>query len=205
MTAKPLCVGFDLDMTLIDPRPGMAEVIGRLAQETGLRLDADRFAQNLGPPLHLALRAAGAPQECVAAMVPRFRELYPGVVIPQTIALPGAVQALHAVRAAGGRTVVVTGKYLPNAVLHLRALGFDVDAVAGELWAAQKAAALVEHGAGVYVGDHLGDIHGARAAGALSVCVPSGPCTRQELLDAGADVVLADLHEFPRWLEEWRS
>lgn len=197
----PFCVGFDLDMTLIDPRPGMAEVIRALGVENGLSLDADRFAQNLGPPLHLALRAAGAPEERVAELVPRFRALYPEIVIPRTVALPGAGEALRAVRAAGGRAVVVTGKFRPNALLHLRALRFEVDAVEGELWAAEKAVALTDHGASVYVGDHLGDIRGARAAGVVSVCVPTGPCTRQELLDGGADVVLGDLREFPEWLE----
>lgn len=198
-----LCVGFDLDMTLVDPRPGMVELIEILAAESGLRLDAVRFADNLGPPIDVALRAAGAPDQRLAELVPRFRALYPDVVIPRTEPLPGAVAALDAVRDAGGKSVVVTGKYEPNAVLHLLALEVEVAAVVGGLWSAQKAAALKEYGASVYVGDHQGDVRGALAAGATSVGVPTGPCSRDDLLAAGADVVLASLTEFPAWLSEY--
>lgn len=197
-----LCIGFDLDMTLIDPRPGMVTLLELLSGEFDVRLDATHFAENLGPPIDVVLRAAGAPAEYVMPMVSWFRAKYPEVVIPRTVPFPGALSALDAVRALGGRVVVVTGKYEPNAVLHLRALGVDVDAVVGGLWSAEKAAALIQHGASIYVGDHLGDVRGAHAAGALSVAVPSGPCSREELLEAGADVVLESLTRFPSWLTE---
>lgn len=78
------------------------------------------------------------------------------------------------------------------------------DAVIGNLWAEQKALALREHGASIYVGDHVGDVRGARFAEALSVAVPTGPCSAGELSAAGADVVLGDLTEFPRWFSDYR-
>lgn len=180
----------------------MVTLIDLLSAEFRIELDGARFADNLGPPIDVALHAAGAPDEHLLALVSRFRRLYPEVVIPQTVALPGAIAALDAVDGAGGRTVVVTGKYEPNAVLHMAALGVEVDAVVGGLWSAEKATALREHGATMYVGDHLGDVLGARAAGALSVAVLSGPCSRQDLAEAGADVVLDSLLEFPAWLKE---
>ncbi|MCZ9339829.1 HAD family hydrolase, partial [Streptomyces sp. TRM76130] len=93
-----------------------------------------------------------------------YRSLYPEYAIAATPALAGAAEAIAAVRRAGGRAVVVTAKYGPNARLHLDHLGIEPDAVVGDLWAEQKAVALREHGAEVYVGDHLGDIRGARAA-----------------------------------------
>jgi phosphoglycolate phosphatase len=108
------------------------------------------------------------------------------------------------VRAAGGRAIVVTAKYEPSAKLHVEHLGLAPDAVIGDLWAEQKAVALREHGASVYVGDHLGDVRGARTAGALSVAVATGPCSAAELAAAGADVVLADLTGFPDWLAGYR-
>lgn len=197
-----LCVGFDLDMTLIDPRPGMVKVIDALAMEFGIALHGERFADALGPPLGTALRAVGAPDELIDVLIRRFRALYPEYVVGHTAALPGAAAALEAVAAAGGRTLVVTGKYRPNALLHLEALRMQVDEVIGELWSEGKAAALSEHGASVYVGDHLGDIRGARAAGALAVTVPTGPYSADELREGGADVVLASLLEFPDWLAE---
>jgi phosphoglycolate phosphatase len=197
-----MTVGFDLDMTLIDPRPGMVAAMNALAEESGLALDGEHFAANLGPPLDAVLRGFEAPEERIPQLVSRFRELYPGVVIPRTVALPGAAEALRAVREAGGRTLVVTGKYGPNAKLHIDALDFEVDDLVGELWSTEKATALREHGAAVYVGDHLGDVRGALAANALAVGVATGPCAREELLEAGADVVFDGLEEFPAWFAE---
>ncbi|WP_027944299.1 HAD family hydrolase [Amycolatopsis taiwanensis] len=196
-----ITIGFDLDMTLIDPRPGMAAVLNTLGVEAGLSLDGEHFAANLGPPLDHVLRDCGAPEERIPELVTRFRELYPEMVVAGTVALPGAHAALEAVRRAGGRTLVVTGKYAPNAALHVKALEFEVDLLVGELWAHQKAVALREHGAVVYVGDHLGDIRGALAADAVPVGVATGPCGRDELVAAGAEVVFDSLDAFPAWLE----
>ncbi|WP_199431342.1 HAD family hydrolase [Qaidamihabitans albus] len=195
-----ICVGFDLDMTLIDPRPGMVLAMDALAREAGLALDGERFAANLGPPLQQVLRGFETPEERIPELVTRFREMYPDLVVPRTVALPGAEAALAAVHADGGRTLVVTGKYEPNAALHVEAHGLAVDALVGDLWATGKAAALKTHHTIVYVGDHIGDMHGARAAGAMAVGVLTGPCTRRELLAAGAHVVLGSLAEFPAWL-----
>ncbi|HVW41312.1 MAG TPA: HAD hydrolase-like protein [Amycolatopsis sp.] len=195
-----ITVGFDLDMTLIDPRPGMIAALNALGDESGLALDGEYFAAHLGPPLDHVLRDFGAPEHRVPALVARFRETYPEIVIPSTIALPGAHEALAAVRRGGGKTIVVTGKYGPNAKLHVNALGFEVDVLVGELWADGKAAALREHGAAAYVGDHLGDIRGALAAGVTPIGVATGPCSREELVAAGAEVVFDSLAEFPAWL-----
>jgi len=72
------------------------------------------------------------------------------------------------------------------------------------VFGAAKGAALTEFGAQAYVGDHIADIEAARAAGAVSVAVATGPYTADELRDHGADVVLPDLTAFVAWYEEWR-
>ncbi|ANS66051.1 hydrolase [Streptomyces lincolnensis] len=196
-------VGFDLDMTLIDSRPGIRACYQALAERTGTYIDADLTVTRLGPPLVEEL-IHWFPADQVAAMADLYRSMYPSIAIAASPAMPGAREAIAAVRQAGGRAIVVTAKFEPNAKLHLEHLGIEPDAVIGDLWAEQKAEALREHGAGVYVGDHLGDIRGARAAGALSVAVPTGPCDAGELAEAGADVVLTDLTEFPAWLAAYR-
>jgi phosphoglycolate phosphatase len=196
----PLTVGFDLDMTLIDPRPGMIAVLDVLAYETGLPLDGEYFAANLGPPLDSILLGFGVSAELVPGLVDRFRELYPEIVVPSTVALPGAADALAAVRRAGGRTLVVTGKYRPNAARHLNALGWRVDWLVGELWAGGKADALRTHGATIYVGDHIGDMVGAVAAGVYPVGVLTGSCDEEQLRAAGAELILPDLTGFADWL-----
>lgn len=198
----PLTVGFDLDMTLIDSRPGIHAAYRALSAETGVRIDADLAVTRLGPPLEQEL-AHWFPDERIQEMADRYREIYPAHAITPTLAMPGAREAIAAVQELGGRAIVVTAKHEPNAKLHLAHLGLAPDETIGWLWAEAKAEALREHGASVYVGDHVGDVRGARVAGALSVAVPTGPCDSDELREAGADVVLEDLTAFPQWLRSY--
>lgn len=196
-------VGFDLDMTLIDPRKGMVEVFDVLAAEFGLPLDGVGFASRLGPPLSHELARYGLDDDTITAIIARYRAIYPAIAIPRTVAMPGAIEAVRSVAERGGRSVVVTAKYQPTAKAHLEVLGVEVEAVVGDLWSSAKAVALQEYGAEVYVGDHLGDITGARAADAWAVAVATGPISAADLAAAGADVVLDDLTKFPAWLDSY--
>ena len=51
MTSPALTVGFDLDMTLIDSRPGIRACYQALSERTGTYIDADLAVTRLGPPL----------------------------------------------------------------------------------------------------------------------------------------------------------
>ncbi|MBF6176215.1 HAD family hydrolase [Nocardia blacklockiae] len=198
---RPHTVGFDLDMTLIDSRPGIRSCYLALSERTGAYIDCDLVVTRLGPPLEDEL-ANWFPAAHVPAMADLYREMYPDHAVTGTLALRGAREAIEAVRAAGGRAIVVTAKYQPNAELHLEHLGLTADAVIGDLWADGKARALRAESASIYVGDHIGDVRGARAAGAYSVGVTTGPCTAEELHAAGADTVLPDLTAFPDWFSQ---
>ena len=88
--------------------------------------------------------------------------------------MAGAADALAAVRAHGGRAVVVTAKREDLARVNLATLGLEVDAVHGWVWGGGKGEALLAEGAQVYVGDHPLDVQGARVAGAFSVGVLTG-------------------------------
>ncbi|GGR65757.1 hydrolase [Streptomyces roseolus] len=201
VSAGPLTVGFDLDLTLLDTRPGIRATFLAFAEKYGVELDADLVVTRLGPPLEHEM-AHWVPAGQVTEMTARYRALYPEYAIEPTVPMPGARDALDAVREAGGRTVVVTAKNGPHAALHFAHLGIEPDAIAGRLFAEAKAEALREYGASVYVGDHVGDVRGAKAAGALSVAVATGPCGPEELREAGADVVLKDLTDFRAW---WKA
>ncbi|MFC8271345.1 HAD family hydrolase [Streptomyces sp. NPDC057271] len=200
----PLTVGFDLDMTLIDSRPGIKACYEAFSAQVGVAIDADLAVSRLGPPLEHEL-AHWFPEAEIVERAAQYRALYPTYAIEPSLALPGAGDAIQAVREAGGRAIVVTAKNEPHAKLHLSHLGIDPDAVIGGLWAEGKAEALREYGAGVYVGDHTGDVRGAATAGALSVAVATGPCDEAELRAAGADVVLPDLTAFRTWLEGYQA
>lgn len=203
-TPVPFTVGFDLDMTLIDSRPGIRACYVELSARTGTYVDADLAVSRLGPPLAEEL-AHWFPVDRIEEAATLYREMYPDFAIAPTPALPGAREAMAAVHEAGGRAIVVTAKYEPNAKLHLSHLGIEPDAVIGDLWAEQKAEALHAHGASVYVGDHTGDIRGARKARAHSLAVATGPFAVEELRAAGADDVLPDLTAFPAWLTRYRA
>jgi phosphoglycolate phosphatase len=204
MPSHPLTVGFDLDMTLIDSRPGIKAAYLALSAETGTPIDTDLVVSRLGPPVDEELRN-WFPADVVAATADRYREIYPTHAIAPSLALPGARESVAAIRKRGGRAIVVTAKHRPSAELHLAHLGIEPDAVIGGLWAEAKGRALREHGAHVYVGDHTGDVRGARTAGALSVAVTTGPCDAAELRAAGADVVLPSLVDFPSWLDAYAA
>jgi phosphoglycolate phosphatase len=209
-----LTVGFDLDMTLIDSREGIAATFRAVSARTGVPIDTDviverlcgpstrgcgaRFAHSPRshcPPLEVEL-AHWFPPEEVAPTAALYRSLYRHHAILSSPALPGAVDAVAVVRAAGGRVLVVTAKNEPDARRHLAHLGLAVADVVGLAWAEGKAAALRAHGACAYVGDHTADIAAGLSAGACPIGVATGPCTVDDLYKAGAATVLRDLTTF---------
>ena len=201
MPAPGLVIGFDLDMTLIDTVPGFSAVLIALGDELGIAFPVDDMTSKLGPPLDHML-AEHLPAEQIGPAGDRFRELYPDHAITSVPVFPGAHEAIAAVRRHGGRVVLVTGKFPRNAQLHVDHLGLDIDHLEGWVWGVGKAEVLREQGASVYVGDHVHDVEGALAAGALSVSVLTGGCSREELLAAGTHVVLQGLPEFAAWLDQ---
>jgi phosphoglycolate phosphatase len=194
-------VGFDLDMTLIDSRPGIHANYRALSGKTGVFVDADLAVARLGPPLRTEL-GHWFPPEDVESAVHTFRALYPDHAVAPTVPTAGAREALAAVRAMGLRVVVVTSKLGRLAELHIEHLGLAVDEIAGDLFAEGKAAALTEHRVRWYVGDHVGDMIAARTAGVPGIGVTTGPCSSAELRDAGATYVLPDLTGLPALLRE---
>jgi phosphoglycolate phosphatase len=195
-----LIVGFDLDMTLVDSRPGIRASMGALARETGVAIDVDVVVGRLGPKLETEL-AHWYPAEDVDAMSARYRELYwDDCVGDGTELLPGARAAVDAVRERDGRIVIVTAKSAPLARRCLATVGIDADAIVGHVHGDEKRDALIEHGVGIYVGDTIADVRAAIGASALAVGVTTGPDDARTLVAADADLVLDSLDEFPRWL-----
>lgn len=200
MPRPPLVVGFDLDMTLIDTVPGFGAVLEALGAELGVTFPVLEMTAQLGPPLETLL-SGHLDEAAIGPAGDRFRELYPEHAIDSVPVLPGAHDAIAAVRRHGGRVLVVTGKYPRNAELHVEHLGLDIDLLEGWVWGVGKADVLRREGAAIYVGDHVHDVEGALAAGVLSVSVLTGGCTREELEAAGTHVVLDGLADFASWLD----
>lgn len=196
-------IGFDLDMTLIDSRPGIAATYDRLAAETGVRIDSALAASRLGPPVEQEI-AHWFPAEQVEAMADRYRAMYPDVALPLISVLPGAHEALAAA-ADLGRVLLITAKNARNAQLHVERLGLTVDEVCGDAWRDQKAVVLRERSAIAYVGDHVHDMDAARGAAVVGIGVTTGPCSAEELRAAGAAHVAESLAEVTESLATWLS
>ncbi|MCW2748899.1 MAG: haloacid dehalogenase [Aeromicrobium sp.] len=193
-------IGFDLDMTLIDSRPGIKAVYERLAAESGAEIDTELVVSRLGPPVELEL-ANWVPGAEVTRWADRYRELYPSVALPLIEVLPGAHAAVEAANLLG-RTIVITAKHGPNAQLHIDRLGLPIGEVFGRAWREGKADVLRAQSAVAYVGDHVHDMEAAQLVGVPGVGVATGPSSADELREAGATVVLTSLEDFPAWLEQ---
>jgi phosphoglycolate phosphatase len=194
--SRPAAVGFDLDMTLVDSRPGIAATYRELTARTGVHIDVDAAVSRLGPPLRTEL-AHWFPPSQIEEMVLLYRSLYPSHAIEPSRPLSGALSALAAVRELGLRVVVVSSKIERLVRLHLDHLGMAVDEIAGDLFAQGKAAALSAFGARAYVGDHVADMIAAATAGVPGIGVTTGPCSAGELRAAGASAVIDDLTCLP--------
>ncbi len=192
-------VGFDLDMTLIDSRPGIRAAYAELCARTGATIDLDVVTSRLGPPLETEL-AHWLPAHEVPAAADLYRAIYPDVAIPRIEVLPGAHEVLAALRSTGVRSLLLTAKNERNARHHVDHLGLAVDDVVGDAWRGGKADVLLERGADVYVGDHVHDMEAGRIADVLSIGVTTGPCSADELRAAGADHVVDSLLDVPALL-----
>ena len=197
-------VGFDLDMTLVDSADGIVTSVQYVLEQYGIQAEGDDIRSTIGLPLdHVFPR--WLPDEPYDVLLAAYRAHYREHGIPLTLPMPGAREAIDAVRSHGDRVLVVTAKYGAVAGLALEAAGLDADDIVGDLFAEAKGDALRQHAAWAYVGDHPGDIRAARHAGVHAIAVATGPTSWQELSEAGADVVFDDLHGLPSWLLTTRS
>src|SRR5690349_9768329 len=153
-------------MTLIDSRPGVIASFDALNAELGTTIDGRAIAARLGPTLETEM-AAYFGADAIDEVCDRYRAVYAELGPPGSSLLPGAADAFAAVHARAGVTLVVTAKFEPNAHRCLAHVGLDADHVVGWRHGPQKADALREHGAAIYVGDTLPDVAAARLAGAV--------------------------------------
>jgi phosphoglycolate phosphatase len=194
MTQAP--VGFDLDLTLIDSRRTILESFACLAADTGVEIGPADVTSRLGIKLEAEL-AYWFPPGQITEAVRAYRSHYLRLLGPLTSRLPGAAEALAAVRAAGARAVVITAKHGPTARLSLEGVGLSADELFADVHGPEKAIVLKSIGAAVYVGDTPADMAAAATAGAHAVGVTTGSFTAADLRTAGAADVLASLTDFP--------
>ena len=193
-------VGFDLDMTLIDSRPAIMAAFEALSRDMSASIDPGAVDGRLGIKLEDEL-AHWFPPDAIAGAAGCYRRHYARLAAERTPALPGAREALAAVRAAGERAVIITAKHPVSAAPSLRAAGLTADELFTHAHGPEKAEVLRRLGAAVYVGDTPPDITAALSAGARAIGVATGSLTAAELRQAGAEPALATLEAFPAWYQ----
>jgi phosphoglycolate phosphatase len=191
-------VGFDLDMTLIDSRPAILAAFAGLARDTATTIDLDAVDSRLGIKLEDELAFWYPPDQRAEAAV-TYRRHYVPLAEQMTTTLPGAHEALAAVRGAGERVVIITAKHAVSVEPSLKAAGLLADEVFTFVHGPEKAAVLNRIKAAAYVGDSPPDMAAAVQAGVRAVGVATGSFSGDDLARAGADVVLDSLAGFPAW------
>jgi len=191
-------VGFDLDMTLIDSRSAILASFAGLGRDTATTIDLEAVDGRLGIKLEDEL-AFWYPPDQRAAAAAIYRRHYVRLAAQMTTALPGAHEALAAVRAAGERVVIITAKHAVSVEPSLRAVGLEADEVFTFVHGPEKAAVLNRISAAAYVGDSPPDMAAAVQAGVRAVGVATGSFSADDLTRAGAEVVLGSLTDFPAW------
>jgi phosphoglycolate phosphatase len=197
-------VGFDLDLTLINSRPAIIAAWSAVAEELGVDIDLAEVDTRMGIKLEDEA-SYWFPADMQQAAADSYRRHYVRLVPTGTQPLPGAAEALSAVRLAGERAVIVTAKHPVSVWPSLAAVDLMADEVFAHVHGPEKAAVLADIGAAVYVGDTPADMAAGRDGGALAVGVPTGSFAADELKASGARVVLDSLLEFPSWYARFRG
>jgi phosphoglycolate phosphatase len=109
---RPDAIGFDLDMTLVDSRPVSQRALERLVSEYGADLNIEKLMSAYGLPLSRWL-----PTDIDGALFRTLQVQDIGLAVP----MPGAHEALAAVRGAAAATIVVTSAPLAIAARILQA------------------------------------------------------------------------------------
>jgi phosphoglycolate phosphatase len=191
-------VGFDLDMTLIDSRRAILASFAEVGREMSTAIDLAAVDRRLGIKLDDEM-AFWFPPDQLAAAAECYRRYYVPLAAQLTSLLPGAREALAAVRAAGERAIIITAKHPISVEPSLRAVGISGDELFTLVHGPEKAAVLIGLQAAAYVGDTPPDMAAAVQAGVRAVGVATGSFTGADLAAAGAEVVLDSLTGFPAW------
>lgn len=190
-------------MTLVDSRKGIVECMQQVLSQRGQLVDEAQLWPLIGAPLDANLEQF-LPADQVQAAADEYRVAYLQRAVQVTTALPGAVESLDRIHRDAGRVLVVSAKAPAAVRAVLDHVGLRPDVVVGGVFGHDKAVPLREHSAQIYVGDHEGDMHAARAASAYGVGVTTGPHDEATLHEAGADVVVPDLYVLAHRLDEFR-
>lgn len=212
---------FDLDGTLIDSAPDIADAVNALLGELGrapLELAAVKRMIGDGAPVLLerALAAAGI-QEAAAGFMPRFKVFYEAASTRRTVLYPKVRESLEGFRREGRRLALCTNKPKAATELVLRHFGLVelfAAIIGGDSLPQRKPArepllAAIAAAGGddaapecaLMIGDSYTDLATARAAAIEAVIIPSGYGRPADAAEQGAYHEVARFADLPPLIE----
>jgi phosphoglycolate phosphatase len=214
----PELIAFDLDGTLVDSSPDLADAIDAMLERLGLPPAGEpRVKGWIGNGVDMLVKRALTGETWPQAEPARFDEslamfmdLYEANVCNRSRLFPGVADGLKQLKAAGFRLACVTNKHSRFTRPLLDRLGVlqDMDFVGcGDQFEKLKPDPhpllktaerfVVEPSRCLMVGDSANDVKAARAAGFMVVCVPYGYHGGNGVESLEPDAVVSSLTELP--------
>ncbi|MCL2058508.1 MAG: HAD hydrolase-like protein [Oscillospiraceae bacterium] len=209
-----LCL-FDLDGTLIDPKPGITKSFQYALAAYGIHEELDDLVKFIGPPLRESFKVSyGFSESDTERAVAKYREYFAEKGLFEASVYPFIPEALSCLKENGKLMAVVTNKvktYASRILDHFMLSRYFITVFGDELdgsltingkgaltRAAISALDPERKKTSILVGDRKHDIIGAQEAGIDSAGVTWGYGTRAELEGMGATWIVDSIEDLLR-------
>lgn len=217
------CVLFDLDGTLVDSRRDIAAALDDALSEHGIApVGVERLAPLVGDGVSMLIRRAltltEMPLDLEAVVLPTYLEAYERRHLETTTAYDGVPEAIQALAEREVAMAVVTNKphgFSVSILEHLALMRYMCVVIGGDSMVQRKPApepllAAISKcdavpGDSVIVGDGDTDMQAGVAAGLFTIGVTYGFRSAEQLLNAGADVLIDRMTDLDDALERERE
>lgn len=217
------CVLFDLDGTLVDSRRDIAAALDDALGEHGIApVGVDRLAPLVGDGVSMLIRRAltltEMPLDLESAVLPTYLEAYERRHLETTTAYEGVPETIEALAEREVAMAVVTNKphgFSVSILEHLGMLRHMRVVIGGDSMVHRKpapepllaaiAACDAVPAASVIVGDGDTDMQAGIAAGLYTIGVTYGFRSAEQLVEAGADVLIDRMDDLAGVLQKMKS
>lgn len=204
----------DLDGTVSDPKVGICTSVQYALKKMGITVeDINELTPFIGPPLRDSFKKYyGIKDEDIEKTIGYYRERFSVIGLFENDLYDGMEAMLRKLKANGKKIAISSSKprvFVQRILEHFKideyfdvVMGSELDGrreskidVINETLRLLFDGAPVDKEKVVMVGDRLYDVEGAKLAGVKSVGVSYGYGTREELKNAGADVICDSVYE----------
>jgi phosphoglycolate phosphatase len=215
-------IAFDLDGTLVESAPDLADAINAMLAGLGLEpVDDSQVAQWIGNGADMLVKRALTGEmwpvnepPLLEQGLPLFQDHYERHICRRSRLFPGVVEGLQQLKSAGFILACITNKhsrYTIPLLEQIGILGYFHDVGCGNQFTKHKPAPepllktaerfAVDTASCLMVGDSANDVLAARAAGYKVLCVPYGYHGGDGVKCLEPDGIIASIADLPDWLK----